>query len=158
MKKDDLLWLAGLLEGEGSFMKGVPSKPNSPIISCQMTDEDIIERVANLFSVSYCKRKVSEKNPKWNDLYSVMLRGKRAVAIMQKLKPLMVKRRRLQIEAAIDDFNPDGMPIKLTRNDVKNIKKMLANKISHQKIADQFNISRVAITDINTGRTWSHVK
>ena len=49
----DLYWLAGLLEGEGSFMRGPPSRPNMPAIAIQMTDEDVIQRVAQLWAVCY---------------------------------------------------------------------------------------------------------
>jgi hypothetical protein len=42
----DLHWLAGLLEGEGSFLKGPPSAPRHPILALQMTDEDVVARVA----------------------------------------------------------------------------------------------------------------
>lgn len=53
MENNDLHWLAGLLEGEGSFMKPSPSSPNCPIISLQMTDEDIVKRVSLLFNCKY---------------------------------------------------------------------------------------------------------
>lgn len=158
MKQDDLLWLAGLLEGEGSFMKGCPSKPNSPIISCKMIDEDIIYRVANLFGVSYCKRLISKKNPKWKDIYMTQLRGMRAMSIMKQLKPLMGKRRQQQIQNALDSFNPDSYIIKLSKNDVYKIKKMLNYKQTHEKIAQMFNVSRATITDINIGKTWKYIK
>lgn len=42
----DRYWLAGLLEGEGSFLKGPPSAPRYPVLSLQMTDEDVVARVA----------------------------------------------------------------------------------------------------------------
>lgn len=44
--RDTLLWLAGLLEGEGSLIPGPPSYPNSPIIAIQMTDEDVVAKAA----------------------------------------------------------------------------------------------------------------
>lgn len=47
---NDLYWLAGILEGEGSFMKGPPSAPNSPVVSCNMTDLDVIEKISKIFN------------------------------------------------------------------------------------------------------------
>jgi hypothetical protein len=44
----ELYWLAGLLEGEGSFVKGPPSRPNCPIVQLAMTDGDVVERAARL--------------------------------------------------------------------------------------------------------------
>lgn len=38
----------------------------------------------------------------------------------------------------------------------RNIKKMLRAKISQQKIADSFGISRSLVLGINTGRLWKH--
>ena len=41
-------WLAGILEGEGTFMSGPPSQPNSPIVRTCMTDRDVVARAALL--------------------------------------------------------------------------------------------------------------
>lgn len=43
----DLAWLIGILEGEGSFYAN--KKPQPPRVSVNMTDKDIIEKVAKLF-------------------------------------------------------------------------------------------------------------
>lgn len=43
-----LYWLAGLLEGEGSFMKGPPSSPGLPVIRMVMIDRDVVERAASM--------------------------------------------------------------------------------------------------------------
>ena len=32
MALDPLYWLAGILEGEGTFMSGPPSRPNAPVV------------------------------------------------------------------------------------------------------------------------------
>ena len=39
----------------------------------------------------------------------------------------------------------------------KEIKQMLKDKISQQKIADKFNVSRSLVLGINVGRLWKHV-
>ena len=41
----ELHWLAGLLEGEGSFMTGPPSSPGLPVIAVNMTDQDVMARI-----------------------------------------------------------------------------------------------------------------
>lgn len=46
---------------------------------------------------------------------------------------------------------------KLNEDKVTQIKYRLANKESHQTIADNFGVSRAAISMINTGRNWKHV-
>ncbi len=98
MQLTDLYWLAGLLEGEGSFMKGPPSKPNAPYISLQMTDEDVVARAANLFQVGYQRTK-NRKPGLWKASYMVQFRGSRAASLMRDLRPLMGVRRKSQIEA-----------------------------------------------------------
>ena len=40
----DLHWLAGLLEGEGTFMAGPPSAPRTPAVQLSMVDRDVAER------------------------------------------------------------------------------------------------------------------
>ncbi len=53
MDTNELYWLAGLLEGEGSFLNAPPSAPNKPRISIQMTDLEVIQKVARLLQVNY---------------------------------------------------------------------------------------------------------
>ncbi|MCA1643648.1 MAG: hypothetical protein LC785_17285 [Acidobacteria bacterium] len=63
MDESDFYWLCGLLEGEGSFMKGPPSRPQYPALSITSTDEDVIQRVASLLAVSYCR--VTKRREHW---------------------------------------------------------------------------------------------
>ena len=42
----DLHWLAGLLEGEGTFLKGPPSAPRAPAVQLSMADRDVPNRSA----------------------------------------------------------------------------------------------------------------
>lgn len=102
---DELYWLAGFLEGEGSFMKGPPSAPNRPTISMVSTDLDVAERVARLLGVNYIQH-TRPTNKKWKKQYSVLLRGAKAVAMMELLRPLMGERRRQQIDKARASYVP----------------------------------------------------
>lgn len=101
----DLYWLAGLLEGEGSFLKGPPSKPNSPLISVEMKDEDIVARVSKLFGRAY--HKLSSKKEGWSDTYRVQITGTRAMSLMRLLSPHMGSRRQEQISKALESYNPN---------------------------------------------------
>lgn len=57
----EIAWLAGLLEGEGSFgldarsakRYNVSTAPPSPFLRIAMTDQDIIERVSKLANKNY---------------------------------------------------------------------------------------------------------
>lgn len=123
-----------------------------------MKDEDIIKKVAKLFGVTYNIIKASDKNPKWNDLYGTMVRGKNAIKLMVKLKPLMGIRRQQQIQCALDSYNPNAYILKLSKEDVYKIKEMLYRGMTHNKIAKTYSVSRATITDINIGKTWKDIK
>lgn len=94
----DLSWLAGLLDGEGSFFKG---KNNGLArIECQMTDEDTIAKAARLMGVGYGKRKPL---PGRKTIYRLALTGPRAEIVMRELTPLMGTRRQQQIRDALKE-------------------------------------------------------
>ena len=99
MEDKDFYWLVGILEGEGSFCKPPPSRQGSPYISCNMTDEDTVQRLSKLLGTSY--RKVLSKDPKHKDSYLVQVRGYKAKEWMLLLKPHMSDRRKTQIGEAL---------------------------------------------------------
>lgn len=100
----DIFWLAGLLEGEGSFCKGAPSSPNLPVVSCQMTDEDTIGKVASLFGVKYQTNKARRKN--WKRTFTARIRGSGARKLMTELMPFMSIRRQKQMSVALSSYDP----------------------------------------------------
>jgi hypothetical protein len=99
---DELFWLAGLLEGEGSFLAGSPSAPNMPQVAVQMTDEDVIEKVATMWEVSYHKTKRAKSHHK--QAFTTRVRGKKAVELMVRLRPHMSARRQSQIQRALESY------------------------------------------------------
>jgi hypothetical protein len=101
MKKADLHWLSGLLEGEGCFSSDLVKgrRRRYPLIVVQMTDRDVVERVAALFGVS-CQ------GPYWDrkstvPYYRAKATGARAIALMRLLSPLMGARRCVRIAGLI---------------------------------------------------------
>lgn len=96
----DLAWLAGLLEGEGSFMRPPPSNPASPRVTVEMTDRDIIDRAARILQARVDPMR-SRGNPEWKPSYRITLAGERAASLMRLLRPLMGMRRQGQIDAAL---------------------------------------------------------
>lgn len=106
----NLPWLAGLLEAEGSFLKGPPSRPGSPVISIQMTDRDVIDRVRDFmapdYKVYHCYKSQRELGHK--DVFAFSMRGKRAYHFMLQLRPFMGIRRQEQITRALTCYTPDG--------------------------------------------------
>lgn len=47
--------------------------------------------------------------------------------------------------------------LKLSDDDVREIKKLLYQGVKHAKISEKFKVSRVLITKIHLGKTWSHI-
>ncbi len=149
---EDTHWLAGILEGEGTFMKGPPSDQRQPIVRVQMTDRDVIERVARLMGVSVVCLKARSSN--WKNTFCATLRGGSAVALMQVFFPLMGVRRKQQIEKAIQSYSRHAR-FKLDRDKVEVIKARLHNGESHTQIAKDYGVDRSHISQIKSGRRWA---
>lgn len=89
----DIAWLAGVLEGEGSFF----SRRNAvPVISVQMTDVDVIDRIGRTFG-GYYTLKPNKCRPGRKSVYRVCANGARAAAWMMVLWTYMGERRRRRI-------------------------------------------------------------
>jgi hypothetical protein len=105
-KMSDIHWLAGLLEGEGSFTRGRQGNGNRryyPMINLKMTDEDIIRRVAEIWG----GRAVFKYHPKDKNkqvTYQTQITGKRALGWMMLLWTLLGQRRRERISGLIREF------------------------------------------------------
>lgn len=148
----DLAWLAGYLEGEGSFMKGPPSNSGLPVVSFQTTDEDIAARVAAMFAVSYFS--TAKARDYYKDAFRARLSGSRAVGLMKKLRPFMGVRRQAQIDTAIQSYAPApprGGNRKLTADQVREIR---AATGTLREIGCRYGIHHSAICKIRKGRQY----
>jgi len=98
-------WLAGLLEGEGCFT-ATPTNANTyPIISVEMCDKHVIDRVRSILgspSVTSC----DHANPAWNEAFRTRVSGHAAASWMRILRPLMGQRRGAAIDAALAGYAP----------------------------------------------------
>lgn len=85
-----LAWLAGLLEGEGSF-----GFYNSPRVSLKMTDLDVVKDAHQLMGATTklaCQKKVHTQ-----DIYVFSVHSSLAIGWMMTLYPMLGKRRRAKI-------------------------------------------------------------
>lgn len=85
--RDDLLWLAGLLEGEGSFDA---HRGKYPRIRLAMTDRDVVGRAASLMDA---KIRLSLHPAPAKSTWHTEISGARAEGIMREILPFMGSRR-----------------------------------------------------------------
>ena len=90
MDDKTIAWLAGLLEGEGCFRFS-----RTPHIILQMTDEDIIRRVAGLWNKHY--RANLARTPNRKRVFTVEVFATDALAVMGQIFPYMGERRKAKI-------------------------------------------------------------
>ena len=139
LEEKELYWLAGILEGEGYF--GPQKENNYTTIAVQMTDEDVIQKISNIFGTSYFK--INRRQEHHKDSFSVSLRGKKALELMLKIKPIMSIRRQQKIEECQNSFVDNSKIIK--EEDYQEIYKLKQSGISAQEIGEIYGVTKWAI-------------
>ena len=90
--------MAGLIEGEGSI---VISPNNRVTITVQMTDRDVIERLASLVNRNVWM--VKNSNPNWTQAYTVAVGAKQDVRLLlEALLPWFGQRRTTKALQALE--------------------------------------------------------
>jgi hypothetical protein len=103
-------WLAGLLEGEGTFDVTYSDWRGYPRISVNMCSNDVIERAAQILGAAGIHPR-APGDPKWSPTYVTSITGTQAAHWMQRLRPMMGERRRAAIDAALDAYYPERLPV-----------------------------------------------
>lgn len=101
----EVQWLAGLLEGEGSFGVAVTNGRAYPTITLQMCDQDVVERAARMLGAPSVLRS-APRNDRWSALFAARLTGDAAASWMRRLRPLMGARRTAAIDRALAAYRP----------------------------------------------------
>lgn len=95
-------WLAGLLEGEGSFKwKKRPGREAQPQISIQMCDEDVIRRLAAVWNSAVARRE--PKHSHWSPSWETSIGGRKAFLVMRAVLPIMGERRAAKIREIMEE-------------------------------------------------------
>lgn len=155
----EIYWLAGLLEGEGSFLRGQPTSPNKPSLKIQMNDKDVLERVAKMLQVKV-HGPIPRRNNNFGDssYYVVMKIGWPAVEWMQQIRPMMGQRRQGQIDAAVatyEDRSGENHPnTKLTAEQVREIRRRVAEGEKLSRLAGAYGVDISLIWQIKARRAW----
>jgi hypothetical protein len=107
----DLYWLAGLLEGEGSFGISRQGRTNGRVIyvSVVSTDEDVIRRVHSILNFGYSGP--LRVLPSGKTAYRWACNAQsNAVGLMMTLLPLMGQRRAADIKSCIEIWKDKPLP------------------------------------------------
>lgn len=146
----ELYWLAGILEGEGSFCSGPPSDPNTSIIGMHTTDEDVAKRVCTLFGRVVSRSHTKEK-AHYKDVFVARVTGGNARILMRTLKPLMSQRRQSQIDKALAAHNPVAklkaieLRKKLPESALNEIRMAHKSGESLRKIGKRYNVDHETV-------------
>lgn len=101
--RENLAWLAGLLEGEGSFNVRKSKRGNWQLsVTIKMTDQDVIERVKTVTGGTNRITVYQYKDGIRKDSYMFLVTGNReAAALMWAVYPWMCSRRQAKIRECI---------------------------------------------------------
>ena len=106
-----LSWVAGLLEGEGCFIKYAikSSKYITSAVTLEMTDEDIIKRyksyINNLGIITTTKTLRRHRSINLKPSYCLRVNGFKANKLMKLVLPFMGKRRSNKIKEILNETN-----------------------------------------------------
>jgi hypothetical protein len=100
----DRAWLAGLLEGEGSFIANRATRSSYPVIKVEMCEREVIERAARLLDTRVWL--VAPSTEGWRPTYVAQIAAHRAAEWMRALRPYMGLRRTAAIDAALSAYHP----------------------------------------------------
>jgi hypothetical protein len=106
----ELMWLVGILEGEGYFGIHNARGYAYPIITLRMTDYDVVCQVCYLFGRddSPTVTTIEDRKP----MYSAQIVGKPARRIMQLVRPHMFSRRGHRIDTILASTDTPNEPRK----------------------------------------------
>ena len=97
-------WLAGLLEGEGTFTAKAPGSWVG--IGVEMCDQPTVARVAGMLGASAISRDDAGAEKGWSPTYRIKISGNRARPWMTMLRPFLGERRRAAIDRALGSWQP----------------------------------------------------
>jgi hypothetical protein len=107
MTDKEVGWVAGFIEGEGSFQVQRIKGRCYPRITAWQVDREPIDRLQNLLGGKICKvnRSVTMRKDGYNrqDIYYWELRSKAAVDLLNRISPLLSTRRNEQASKMMNE-------------------------------------------------------
>lgn len=145
-----LFWLAGFLEGEGSFFC---NKQKSLRVSAASTDKDVIKYLAWIVDDGRLTGPYQPSYPGSKQMWYWHAQGQEAADLMRLLRPLMSLRRKKQITAALRSWDGRGRKlVKLSAEQVKGIRRELRKGTrTAREIAETYGTERYSVYNIKYG-------
>lgn len=164
MKHDDILWLAGLMEGEGSFSSYEHKDGGhyAAKLALAMRDKDIVQRAAKLLNARL-RKEFDRRYGKY--MYVAGLSGMKAVRFSMLLYPYLGDRRRAQISRMYRRMrrNPGHAWGERTRHNrfnneaVRAMRWAYSNGVTQTRIARVYRTHQSVVSRIVRRLTWARL-
>jgi hypothetical protein len=140
VRPDELAWLAGLFEGEGSVIHRGYSRSKQRGVVIAMTDKDVIERAALITQVGSVTRMPDTRSgkPMWRWTLS---RWCDLEPLLREMLPWLGIRRRAKVEALLADPPRQHPNKRLSDEQVAEIRERYGT-VSTRELAAEFGISQ----------------
>jgi hypothetical protein len=144
-------WFAGLFEGEGCFIyaKGRPRN-----LSINMTDEDVIRRVHDLFGGTVVEIKAQKEHHKMQWRWTIF--GEPARQLAKEIEPFLLSRRQEKCRDFIEKLVTREQFLKEQREKTQTlrnkVRELVCSGMSHRKVAAELGISHGYVGDIMCGK------
>lgn len=134
-------WVAGLLEGEGTFYI-VAAHSASPRIACSMTDLDVLQEL--LESVGNgTLRPIKKRQEHWKDAWIWRVQGESAAELMEKIRPYMGARRGKKIDELLEIwYSRSKKHLGASENMSRAVDEYLSTNKSLRDIAKEFSVGK----------------
>jgi hypothetical protein len=139
MKKiEDIIWTAGLLEGEGSFL--TKTNAHRPIVSCQMTDKDVIDNLQKIWGGAIYHS--TPRKSGYKEAWHWQVGGEDAAELMTLVLPYMFSRRSEKIVSVLNIWNIQKEKLNsISKNGIEAAKEYLNGGTSLRKVAKKYCIT-----------------
>ena len=168
VKDKDFHWLAGLLEGDGSFYY---QDKGSPAIKLSMTDRDVVEKAARIMGASVLGPYIDKREENRKPMWVANLSGQKALDMMSFLLPHMGKRRSARIESIQlacqhrvgrgnhpRNHGVEHPNHKLNPVAVRVIRFLSDRGMSRARLANAYRVNQATIGHVANRYSWKHVE
>ncbi len=147
-------WLAGYLEGEGTF--AAPCR-GSLLVQAKTVDRDTALRFAQQLNGHVSSPR--NPNPAWSRIYVVAAQGPHLCDLIISLYNYLGRRRRLQARTSLEKFSARNEGrwgrSALHFHEAERIRRLATRGSTTQELATQFAVSPSVVSNILAGRSYT---